>query len=458
VPAAPAAGPAAMPALPLSACASRAGCAAAGHDSACAPRHASSAINQGRESEDEPEYTSVGGAADAADELALLPSEAGARRASGGDLQDELAAVPMGAENEEQGGTGDELSQGAGAAGAAGGEKEEEVKRPRRPKGVGAKKRRDKRRRDEGISAAQPARSLVVPAPRLVPPPRPPPGPPPPWSVPVPSMMRPPQGRSRHLVWINLAAASRPPPRAAQRLRAAQHPIARAQQRAGNAVAAAARATAGAQVVAQHAAEVAAIATRLVAERCAPAVLLAPPVPPAPPAPPAPPLPPSRCSASLVFQGTLPEPVHGCMSWREGEHSQTISAIFEQFYAFLCIPDETFDGVPIYVLQHDIYDDSSGASEVVLYRMPSRENAPGSVWAIRCGDALLAYGIDERDVRDGPGSEAVHGGPSWCIGNLYEPKESDVRASNMRLIDTFPTQRATRAAMGIELAPVAFRP
>ena len=159
-----------------------------------------------------------------------------------------------------------------------------------------------------------------------------------------------------------------------------------------------------------------------------------------------------------MFQGTLPEPVHGCMSWREGEHSQTISAIFEQFYAFLCISDETFDGVPIYVLQHDIYDDSSGASEVVLYRMPSRENALGSVWAIRCGDALLAYGIDERDVRDGPGFEAVHGGPSWYIGNLYEPKESDVRASTMRLIDTFPTQRATRAAMGIELAPVAFRP
>ena len=61
-------------------------------------------------------------------------------------------------------------------------------------------------------------------------------------------------------------------------------------------------------------------------------------------------------------------------------------------------------------------------------------------------------------VRDGPGFEAVHGGPSWYIGNPYEPKESDVRASNMRLIDTFPTQRATRAAMGIELAPVASRP
>ena len=146
------------------------------------------------------------------------------------------------------------------------------------------------------------------------------------------------------------------------------------------------------------------------------------------------------------------------MSWREGEHSQTISAIFEQVYAFLCFSDEMFDGVPIYVLQHDIYNDSSGASEVVLYRMPSRENAPGSVWAIRCGDALLAYGIDERDVRDGPGFEAAHGGPDWFVGNLHEPKPTDVRVPGIRLVSTFPVQRATRAAMGIELAPVASRP
>ena len=343
-------------------------------------------------------------------------------------------------------------------AGASSVETEESSnKRSKRPKGAGAKNRRDKKRRDEGISAACPARSLTAPtpsAPLLVPPPRPPPGPPPPWSVPVPWMMptvRPPQGRSRHLVWINPAAPSRPPPQAAQRPRAAQHPIARAQQRASNAVAAAARATAGAQVVAQHAAEIAATATRLVAERRAPAVLLAPPVPPAPPAPPAPP---SRCTASLVFQGTLPRPTHGCASWHENEHNQIISAILEQSHVFLCISDETFDGVPIYVLEDDI----SGAPEVVLYRVPAREDAPGSVWAIRCGDALLAYGIDERDVRDGPGFEAEHGGPDWYIGNLYEPKESDVRVPDIRLVSTFPTQRATRAAMGIELAPVAFRP
>ena len=156
----------------------------------------------------------------------------------------------------------------------------------------------------------------------------------------------------------------------------------------------------------------------------------------------------------MVFEGTLPQPEHGNASWHEGENSRAISAIFEHQHAFLCIPDETFGGVPIYVME----DGLGGESEVVLYRVPSREGAAGSVWAIRWGDVLLAYGIDERDVRDGPGFEAAHGGPDWFVGNLHEPKPTDVRVPGIRLVSTFPVQRATRAAMGIELAPVASRP
>ena len=425
----------AMPALLLpSACASRAGCAAARRVS----RGASSAINQARESEDAPAFMGVGGAAAAEDEPDILSGEAGERRATASGPPSVLSALSAPKTlypPDEQDAEVHILQQGA-----ADGEKEKDKKLSRRPKGAGAKRRRDERRRDEGISAAQPARSIVAPAPRLIPPPRPPPGPPPPWSVPVPS-----QGWSRHLVWINAAAPPRPPPRAARHPRVAQHPIARAQQRASNAVAAASRATAGAQAVAQHAAEIAATATRLVAERHAPAASLAPPAPPAPP---------SCCSASLVFEGTLPQPEHGNASWHEGENSRVISAIFEHQHAFLCIPDETFDGVPIYVME----DGLGGESEVVLYRVPSREDAAGSVWAIRWGDVLLAYGIDERDVRDAPGFEAAHGGPDWFIGNLHEPKPTDVRAPGFRLVSTFPVQRATRAAMGIELAPVASRP
>ena len=158
-------------------------------------------------------------------------------------------------------------------------EENESAQKSRRLKGRGAKRRRDEKREREGISVAQPARvaareTLLPPALRLVPPPRPPPGPPPPWSVPVPHMpppfAPPAQSQSHHLTWINPAAPPRPPPRTAAYPRAAQHPLARAQQSASNAVAAASRATAGAQAIALCAVEIAAIATRIAAKRPTP--------------------------------------------------------------------------------------------------------------------------------------------------------------------------------------------
>jgi hypothetical protein len=443
VPAAPAAGAAAMPALPLSACASRAGCAAAGHDSACAPRHASSAINQGRESEGEPEYTSAGGAADAADELALLPSEAGARRASGGDQLSVLS--PPGAPEtlyppEEPGH-----------------EEKKEPQKDRRPPGRGAKMRRAEKRLREGISAAQPARmtaratqsNLPPPVPRLVPPPHPPPGPPPPWSVPVPHM--PPtapliRGQSRHLTWINPAAPpARPPSRVAAHPRAAQHPIARARQRASNAIAVAARATLGAQAVAQLAAQIADAATRIAAKRSALAAGAASPSLSGPALSLS-----SRadhCPAAVRFEGPeVPPTVKGV------KDMELIEEILEGQFVFIRT-DDVCDGVPVYVLEEDIIGDMGDmGDEVVLYRVPSgmvlNGNVPGMFWSVRLGDSYLAYGIDRRmsDERSDP-CFCESGCVSWYVGDYTRMRETDIEVPGFHIVNVLPANWSTRAAL-----------
>jgi hypothetical protein len=384
------------------------------------------------------------------EEVVAYGSEVGAARAC--DDARELVLV------EQAEGAHDEGETSRKAAG----EEDESVQlaKRRRPKGSGAQRRRDEKREREGIFTKTPARAAPHAAPLLVPPPRPPPGPPPSWPVPVfpPPVYPPPvfpprppwaQGQSRHLSWTNPDASPGPASRAAAHPRTAQHPIARAQQRARNAVAASARATSGAQAVALCAAQIAASAARVAArrrERAASAASLSQSA-----------LSASRAATSSSRADRFPLAVRF-----EGEVPQVSVGNFEELimdllcgqYVFIRT-DDTCDDAPVYVLEEELSGD--GDAEVVLYRVPSGMvldgNVPGMFWVVRFGQVYLAYGVDRRsmEMRSDPCFPKLDGSScGWYVGDYTLMSTTDVEAPGLRLVDALPESRVTRAALEAE--------
>lgn len=328
----------------------------------------------------------------------------------------------------------------------------------KRPKGMGAKRKREEKRVLSGAfvpslpRSAQPARAAVaLPLPLLVPPPRPPSHVPPhaplfqppflpslppvppgailSWPPPVTYVHPAPRAaqhvRPRHLSWTN-PDASRPPPQAAL-----------VKRRARASAAAASCAAECSLKLSHHAAAVAATATKLVERRMLASASSAQSAAPAPAV--SVPAQPRALDGPVAvrFKGELPQDGR----WRSNPLAAFLADLANGAYLFVRT-GEFANGAPLYVMEEDQEPD---LGEIVLHRVCGSDH---HAWMVRTRSSCLLYG-EKFQVRPDHHGDPTDGLCTWSIAAHLHPRLDNEHnydaADGLQLFDALPTVRHTRA-------------